>query len=180
MNIREAKLKDASAIAHVHVSSWQTTYTGILPTNYIQRQSYQKRDRHWKNLLNLSTDVETDCFVYVAENTAQEIIGFIAGGWERSNSHANQTYRGEIYALYLLKDYQKHGIGRTLVQTLTTKLLQSGIVSILVWVLADNPAVEFYQSLGGQEIAQKLIKINEIEFAEIAYGWNDTQTIFIH
>ena len=48
MNIREAKSEDAAAIAKVHVDSWQTTYQGLLPDNYIAQRSYQKRlKNHW-------------------------------------------------------------------------------------------------------------------------------------
>lgn len=57
------------------------------------------------------------------------------------------------------------------------QLNQSGLTSILVWVLADNPAVKFYQSLGGQQVTQKIINANGIELAEIAYGWNDAQVL---
>jgi ribosomal protein S18 acetylase RimI-like enzyme len=174
MIIREARLKDAGEIAQVHIDSWKTTYTGILPEDHIQKLSYQKRQQHWKNMLDSSTEKETDYFIYVAENTAQEIVGFIAGGLARSD---NSSYQGEIYALYILEEYQRQGIGRNLVQLIADKLLQSGINSILVWVLAENPAVNFYQALGGQQVAQKLIKISGIEFKEIAYGWNYTQIL---
>ncbi|MGL4880673.1 MAG: GNAT family N-acetyltransferase, partial [Waterburya sp.] len=70
---------------------WKTTYTGILPEDYIQKLSYQKREHHWKNMLDLSTEKETEYFIYVAENTAQEIVGFIDGGLARSE---NSSYQG--------------------------------------------------------------------------------------
>jgi ribosomal protein S18 acetylase RimI-like enzyme len=174
MMIREARLKDAKAIAQVHVDSWQTTYTGILPEDYIKNLSYEKREHHWKNMLTSSTEAETNYFIYVAENAAQEIIGFAVGGLERSKE---STYQGEIYALYILEAYQRQGIGRSLVQLIAAKLFQLGLNSILVWVLADNPAVNFYQSLGGQKVAQKLIKFGGIELEELAYGWNNAQVL---
>jgi hypothetical protein len=33
--VRAAKEQDASAIAHVHVQSWLTTYSGIVPDDYL-------------------------------------------------------------------------------------------------------------------------------------------------
>jgi ribosomal protein S18 acetylase RimI-like enzyme len=174
MIIREAKLQDAEAIAFIHVNTWQTTYRNILPEDYIKKLSYKKREHHWKNMLSLSTEAKTDYFIYVAENAAQEIIGFVDGGLERSGESTDQ---GEIYALYILEAYQRQGIGRSLVQFIAAKLFESGLNSIIVWVLADNSAVKFYQSLGGQKIAQKLIKVSGIEFEEVAYGWNDTQIL---
>jgi hypothetical protein len=35
MNVREARLEDARAIAEVHLASWKTTYRGIIAQEYI-------------------------------------------------------------------------------------------------------------------------------------------------
>ncbi|MEH1903304.1 MAG: hypothetical protein V7L04_18275 [Nostoc sp.] len=53
--------------------------------------------------------------------------------------------------------------------------MQSDISSMLVWVVADNPAVHFYQSLGGQQVNQKQIEIGTVQLVEVAYGWTDTR-----
>lgn len=177
MIIREAQLKDAAAIAQVHVDAWQTTYRGILPSNYLRKLSYQRREQHWKKMLSLSTDADINYFIYVAENPAQEIIGFVDGGLDRS---IKSIYQGEIYALYILEAYQRQGIGSSLVELMAAKLSQSGLNSLLIWVLADNSAVKFYQSLGGKPVAQRQIKVGRSKFAEIAYGWNNTQILINH
>jgi ribosomal protein S18 acetylase RimI-like enzyme len=174
MKIREAKLEDAAAIAKVHVDTWKTTYSDILPKDYIQGFSYQKRENHGKNCLGLSTDKKTNYFIYVAENAEREIIGFVEGGLERSSE---STEGGEIYTIYLLKAYQRQGIGRSLVRLIATKLSRSSLTSLVVWVLADNPAIQFYQSLGGKKVAQKPIDFGTIELKEIAYGRDDTQIL---
>ena len=36
MIVRPAQLEDAEGIANVHVTSWQTTYTGIIPDEVIK------------------------------------------------------------------------------------------------------------------------------------------------
>ena len=172
MIIREARLQDANAIAQVHVDAWKTTYSGILPTAYIERRTYAKRCKSWSILLEASK-AKTDHSIYVAEFEG-EIIGFVDGGTERS---ANPIYKGEIYALYILKPYQRQGLGRNLTRTVARRLSQLGLDSILVWVLADNPACKFYRSLGGQEVEQKLIDFNGSKFKEIAYGWQNTQDL---
>jgi ribosomal protein S18 acetylase RimI-like enzyme len=119
MNIRESKLKDAPAIAKVHVDAWKTTYCDIFPKDYIDRLSDRKRENHWKNSLSISTDKKTNYFIYVVENAEREIIGFVEGGLERCDE---STERGEIYAIYILEAYQRQGIGRALVRLITAKL----------------------------------------------------------
>ncbi|MEH2300278.1 MAG: GNAT family N-acetyltransferase [Nostoc sp.] len=74
-----------------------------------------------------------------------------------------------------MEKYQRQGLGYRLISTVATRLLQSVISSILVWVLADNPASGFYQSLGGQQVNQKQIEIGTVQLVEVAYGWTDTR-----
>ena len=45
--------------------------------------------------------------------------------------------------------------------------------SLLVWVLAANPAVSFYEHLGGTLVAQKTIQIGGATLPEIALYWPD-------
>ena len=172
MIIREAEQKDAKAIAQVHVDAWKTTYSGILPAAYIEKQTYAKRCDRWKKMLEASK-AKTNHLVYVAEFEG-EIIGFVDGGVARSS---NPLYKGEIYALYILEAYQRQGLGHNLIRTIARQLSQSGLDSILVWVLADNPACKFYQSLGGQEVERKLVNFNGSKLQEIAYGWQDMQNL---
>jgi hypothetical protein len=68
INIREARLEDAAAIAKVHVDSWQTTYSALLPEEYIKKRTYQKRFNNWKKRLDVTTKTETDYLIYVAED----------------------------------------------------------------------------------------------------------------
>ncbi len=118
MNIREARLEDAAAIAKVHVDSWQTTYGGLLPKEYTKKRTYQKRYNNWKKRLYATTKTETDYFIYIAEDPVKEIVGFVDGGLARSDSN----FQGEIYALYTLEAYQRKGIGRSLVQAIASQL----------------------------------------------------------
>ena len=41
MRIRAAKPADAGSLARVHVDSWRSTYTGILPDEFLAGLSYR-------------------------------------------------------------------------------------------------------------------------------------------
>ena len=174
MIIREARLEDAEAIAKVNVDTWHTTYRGIIPESYIARLSYQKRTESWTKLLSDNEEENKQYFVYVVENNLKRIIAFADAGLARNG---DSSYQGELYAIYILEAYQRQGIGRKLVKTIAEKLSQLGLESILVWVLADNPACQFYQALGGREIKQKQIEFDGVKLNEIAYGWIDIQVL---
>ncbi|WP_366941807.1 GNAT family N-acetyltransferase [uncultured Nostoc sp.] len=64
-----------------------------------------------------------------------QIVGFVNGGQNRTG---DRIYQGELYAIYIMEKYQRQGLGYRLISTVATRLLQSGISSMLVWVLADR------------------------------------------
>lgn len=48
VHIREIKLEDVKQVAHVHVSSWKTTYPGIVPTSFLNSLQVDERATLWK------------------------------------------------------------------------------------------------------------------------------------
>lgn len=168
--IREAKIEDALDIAKVQVDTWQTTYQGLLPSEYLESLSYAEKAVQWESLIE---DEKT--LVIVGEVESGEIIGFAAGGPERSG---NPIYKGEIYAVYILKKHQQKGIGALLVTHLVRDLRESGLFSMLVWVLKGNPSNQFYSYIGGHEIRRTQEEIdNGLVIDVVSYGWLDTQEI---
>jgi len=167
LKIRLANLHDAAAIARVHVDCWRTTYAHLLPAAYLASLSYEERESVWIRAL---TDRETGEFTFVAEDSGSAIVGFATGGPERGGM---TDYTGELWAIYLLRTAQRAGIGRRLVSAVAGRLAESGHESMLVWVLAENPSRGFYESLGGEPIAGKLIEWADVPLVELALGWKD-------
>jgi GNAT superfamily N-acetyltransferase len=171
VNIRTAKTDDVWAIARVHVESWRTTYKGVLPSDFLTALSYEQRAELWRRVL---TKESRGRFVHVAEDEQEQIIGFASGGPERTGQ---TPYTSELDAIYLLAPYQGQGIGRHLAAGLVNGLIQEGMTSLLVWVLAANPARRFYERLGGQLIDEKPTIIGQTSLIEVAYGWQDARTL---
>jgi GNAT superfamily N-acetyltransferase len=172
MIIREANLNDVQAIARVHVDTWYTTYKGIIPESYLAKTSYQQREIAWQKIIE--DTMSSSQFVDVAENNSGEIIGFANSGKERTS---DRTYKGELYAIYILAAYQRQGIGYKLTLSTVDKLSELGFNSMLVWVLADNPACRFYETIGGQKVYEKQIERGGVILKEIAYGWQDITSV---
>lgn len=167
MNIRQAVVADAAAIARVHVESWRTTYHGIVPDDYLANLSYERRATYWASELNKPDNPHV---IFVAEDDQGEVVGFASGGPERE---ADPVYTGELYAIYLLADRQQAGVGRRLVQAVASHLVEAGFTTMLVWVLAANPSRGFYERLGGRYVRSKFVTMAGVELEEVAYGWTD-------
>ncbi len=167
--IRKAVVTDAIGIAKVHIDSWKTTYANIVPNEYLSNLSYDSREKMWTNAIPLGD-------IYVVENNVGEIVGFSKGGKERSCKY--KGYEGEIYAIYILQEYQRKGIGTALVKPIIKDIIEVGINSMLVLVLEDNNSCKFYESLGGRKIDTVEVEIGGKKLPELVYGWEDIRTIF--
>ncbi len=168
MIVREAKIADAPAIAQVNVDTWRTAYRNIVPADYLAKLSYEKRESNWQEIL--SNVKNTGDYVCVAENDSGQIVGFAAGGCERTGKY---VYRGELFAIYILEEYQRQGIGRQLVRSVARKLAELSLNSMLAWVLGDNSACRFYEFLGGKKVEELQTSRAGVLVKEIAYGWTD-------
>lgn len=179
MELRLAQLSDAPAIARVHVETWRTAYRCILPDEFLDTLSYERREKFWRQLLDPDNPkpVPSRHFVYVVEHPTEQVVGFASGGSERDH---HPIYRGELGGIYILEDYQHHGLGRELVGAIARRLLTYDIQTMLVWVLADNrPARRFYQALGGLLIGDRMIQIGSASLNEVAYGWVNLHSLVL-
>jgi GNAT superfamily N-acetyltransferase len=169
--IRRAELSDAQAIAKVQVDTWRTTYKGIMSDEFLSALSYEKGKTTWQKILS---DPSPDRFGYVASDASETVMGFILGGPEREGS---REYAGEIYAIYVLEAFQRRAVGRRLTGALVQRLLDAGMLSLLVWVLEKNRFRAFYEALGGQPLGQKQVSVGGRELVEVAYGWRDVPVL---
>ena len=169
MRIRRALPSDAPGIARVHVESSHSTYVGIVPDDYLASLGRIERERIWRGLIEDGSQV-----TYVGERGNDGIVGFANGGPARMD---DMTYAGELYAIYLLEQFQKQGIGHRLVRELCAWLLSQGLTSMYVWVLEENPSRRFYESLGGIEFTRQTMTLCGLDVVEVAYGWDDVSSL---
>ncbi|HEV2033627.1 MAG TPA: GNAT family N-acetyltransferase [Candidatus Dormibacteraeota bacterium] len=161
--IRPATIKDAAAIARVHVESWRTTYRGMLPEEFLASLSELGYAERWERVIRDGASL-----VHVVED-AGELVGFASGGRERAGETA---YTGELYAIYLLESAQRRGQGRELLRAIVDGLRRMKLRDMIIWVLRDNrPARLFYERLGGVYVRSQPITIGPATLEEVSYGW---------
>jgi len=74
----------------------------------------------------------------------EKVIGFVGYGAYRD---ATLPEHGEVYAIYVLKEYHGLKVGYALMNAALNKLI--GYKKIAVWVLKDNnKAIRFYERYG--------------------------------
>ncbi|MFH0767056.1 MAG: GNAT family N-acetyltransferase [Bacillota bacterium] len=135
--IREATQNDAEGKGYVHYQSWNETYTGLMDQDYLNQRSLEK-------CVDIARKYPERCFVAEFDG---KIVGFSCYNSCRDDDMKNA---GEVMAIYVLKAYQKMGIGNALMQACLNKL--ANYQKIVVWVLDTNiNAIDYYQHLGFEE-----------------------------
>lgn len=162
--IRQAKPADATDIAKVHVLSWQDSYRDLIDEDYLRQMQVGDRESNWLRRLSEAEDI-----VLVAEQQGK-IVGFVHGRKQRDPESSSEA---ELCAIYILKEYQRQGIGRQLFQAFLEKIQEAGWHSMNIWVLEKNlNAGKFYQAMGGKLSGDRdMHKIGDKEYPLVEYVW---------
>ena len=124
----------------VHWQTWREAYDALLPAEFQETITLEKcrlfSQKYLENTLIAMDGVK--------------VVGFISYG----NFRDETIQAGEIFALYVLKDYYGKGIAQKLMTEALSTL--EHFSEIFLWVLKDNKrAIAFYQKMGftfdGQE-----------------------------
>jgi L-amino acid N-acyltransferase YncA len=170
IEIRRATVADADAIAEVHVSSWRTTYAGIVDQTYIDALSVIDRAAAWKRWF--AKPEMSD--VLVATDASGAIVGFISGGEIREPVPG---FDAELHAIYLVQSHQGIGLGRRLVRAWATLAAGRGFRAAVVRVLAQNSAREFYARLGATVLQEGTHTVGDRPYPDVLYGWTNIRDL---
>lgn len=153
------------AIGLVHVRSWQVTYRGSFPQEFLDRLDPVQRGDRWRQFLEQGPgDSES---VLVAD-VGRSVVGFANLGPSR-DEHANGV--GELRAIYLLPEYWGKGVGRDLMTAVLGTLADLGFEQATLWVLDRNTrARRFYEAAGWEaDGATKCDRSQGFPIAEVRY-----------
>lgn len=141
---RLATEEDCLALARLKRQVWNTTYRGIYPDATLDGYDVEK------NRLILQTIVASpEIDLYMAEHGERPIALMTCGKPFRPV----EPYRQEVGMLYVLREYQRQGVGKQLLSIAAEQARSRGFDAYVVSVNRLNlPAIAFYRALGGQLI----------------------------
>ncbi len=164
VRIRPAEPADVPRIAAVHVESWQRSFEGLAPADYLASMSAEKRKRVFAERLT-----EPTYRLLVAEDKDRSIIGFIDYG---KPDFENFGYDARIYSFYLLPEFQRKGVGTRLFSECMDSLAKDGFGSVCLDTLEMSPYRRFYEKEGGRIAGRDKHMLGDREFATVIYGWD--------
>lgn len=134
LQTRQATTDDADAVAYVYTQSWQAAYRGMIPDDILDAVYPKKWARQWRGRNDPGR------ITWLAFD-GSEPVGMISFGPDRADAQ-----HGEIYAIYVLPDRQRQGIGAKLLGT-ALELLEPA--QIRLWCAADKTdSLLFYRRFG--------------------------------
>jgi len=147
MIIRNIEEKDYEGKGYVHYQSWIETYTGLMEESYLSKHTLEKCILMAKKYPDRTITAEVN----------QKVVGFANYGPTRDEDQ----HSGEVMAIYVLKDYQKQGIGKALMDECMSRL--NDYQKIIVWVLSSNQkSIDWYERYGFiQDGNMKKIRVTE-------------------
>lgn len=174
ISLRRATVDDAEAIAAVRVESWQATYRGMIPDDYLDEMRIEDSMLQWRQILQAMSQAQDRICVYVAESEGH-IIGFASGMMLPEPKLGMQA---ELTAVYLRPAWQRSGIGRRMAQKVARTLQAQGADSLLVWVISGNAiARNFYEELGAELLTEQAFSWDGMDLMEAGYGWRDLSVL---
>jgi RimJ/RimL family protein N-acetyltransferase len=140
VQIREAAVADAAAIARVRVRSWQAAYRGLLPDSVLDGLTVEDSARIWAERLAGSGPRAR---VLVVQD--EQVIGYAAFGYRRDDT----PDEGELWAIYVDPSAWGGGAGHLLHAAALDALRSMGFRTAALWVLQGNErAIRFYTRAG--------------------------------
>jgi len=167
MNIRQAIEADATAIAKIHIETWQHAYRGQVPDAFLDNlpSSIGARTKKWKETI---AKTERGLRLLVAEDHGK-ITGFCIVNRCRDDDMDENT--GELGAIYIDPASMKQGAGSALMEQSLQFLKEEGFTKATLWVLSSNEkARKWYESRGWKlEGKTKVDDRGEVQLHEIRY-----------
>lgn len=134
LTVRPADVRDADAIATVHVRAWQEAYAHLLPADFLAALDVDARAARWRSII---AEPAVDVLVAVL---AGAVVGWASAGPGRETDPVRDR---ELEGIYVLAAHHGSGAGQRLLDAAV------GSAPAFLWVAEGNPRAEaFYRRNG--------------------------------
>ena len=168
IDIRRARREDLPDIARVHVDSWQRSFAGIVPADFLANMSVEKRLEAYSE-----RRCDDNYSMIVATGPEAGIVGFADFGTPKLPG----DFDAQIFSFYFLPEYQRKGFGERLFRRCVRRMGQNGVRTLCLDSLEMSPYRAFYDKMGGKVVGRDSHRLGDEDFATVIYGWTDISTI---
>lgn len=158
VEISIAEISHIDLVTHIEITSKMASIPNLVEPFEVD---YSLRAARWQTYFNGTSpaSAKPERIVYLATLNG-EGVGYLAG-------HLTTRYDldAEIQSLYILKPFQRQGIGQILLSKFIAWLDTHNAYSLCVGIASENPYQAFYLKFGAQYLNPHWLV------------WNDTKTL---
>lgn len=175
LEIRDATVADAPAMGTLMVETWLNAHRDQIPGHLWEARRLEwtpeVSEHGWRRTIAaIANGSAADDAVLVAcdvDRGAHRIVGIANCVVSRHESIL------DVSALYVLKENQRRGVGRTLLKAVTSRFVGRGLETMEIAVLkANQPARRFYEHLGGELERERYSNEGGDVLPEVVYRWS--------
>ena len=162
IEVRPATLRDAKAVAEIHISSSRAAYKSLLSDDQIISVPLDKCQAYWREAIEYS---EPQVHVAVEDG---KVVGFV--GFDRSRDKGTPNTMGEIWAIYAATSQGGQGVGLNLWDAARDGLIEEGCTQVTIWVpLGNERALRFHDMAGFKREMNtiKTVPVGTVKIEEI-------------
>lgn len=155
--IRPATSADLPGVEDVARRTWHQTYRGHIAEGAIEQFLTENY-----GVAVLERVLESSAATLLVAASIDSIVGYVTAGHDSA----------EIFAIYVLPDWQGEGVGRRLSQAAMAVLRDFGHQTCHLWVLAENASArQFYERQGGKAAVEREFAVGDAVIKEVRYDF---------
>lgn len=137
-SIQDMEPAYAAGVGKVLYQGWEETYRGLMPDEVLNSRTLEQ-------CVDIAAHRLGDALVVLTKQ--REVAGFV-GYAPQARPFVERENTSEVIGLYLLRAYQKKGLGRALLEECFSRL---PFPQVVLYVLDGNQnAIDFYRHMGFQ------------------------------
>jgi ribosomal protein S18 acetylase RimI-like enzyme len=122
---------------------------------------YEVRERQWREAF---AKHQAGWFCFVVERPDGQLVAFAQG-----NRSDHPEFAGQLNKIYVLREYQRMGIGRRLLGHVARRFCSLGVNSMWLFGDARNPSSRVWTALGARK--------TDSDPGTGNYGWRDLASL---
>lgn len=164
-NVEKSKKEDCKEIAEFITRTWNETYRGIVNDEFLDNLKNTEEKRYIKAINNF--DEESNIQYIIKKD--DKIIAYLKLSKIKDTEYKDCM---ELQSLYVLKKYQKAGIGKELIHIAFNETKKLGYKKMIIGCLEENKSNGFYKKMGCKFVKKRKFKLPNQTLYENVYVYN--------